>query len=232
MEELKGIGNLMKRSVISLFEAMEEKLSGYVAVANYRYMNLCVKAEEVSLLSVRVNVEGEEKNIEEVAQVSKKGDYQFVAIPNYPEDLLPLAQGIAMQHPEFKQEFDAENVEVGDGEGNPQTVKVKMLILTMPEVDDDRYDVLKKAVDAAYDECKVEMEAVVSQTKTQITPLLAGEEPADVKRVKDGIEKSEKTWAEHRDKFHNEKLKEVEEAHNKWKAKQAENMLNRIRSEE
>jgi hypothetical protein len=37
----------MKRSVISLFEAMEEKLSGYVAVANYRYMNLCVKAEEV-----------------------------------------------------------------------------------------------------------------------------------------------------------------------------------------
>jgi hypothetical protein len=62
--------------------------------------------------------------------------------------------------------------------------------------------------------------------------LLADEEPADVKRVKDGIEKSEKTWAEHRDKFHNEKLKEVEEAHNKWKAKQAENMLNRIRSEE
>ena len=53
-----------------------------------------------------------------------------------------------------------------------------------------------------------------------------------MKRVKDGIEKSEKTWAEHRDKFHNEKLKEVEEAHNKWKAKQAENMLNRIRSEE
>ena len=160
--------------------------------------------------------------------MSKKGDYQFVAIPNYSEDLMPLAQGIAMQHPEFKQEFDAENVEVGDGEGNPQTVKVKMLILTMPEVDDDRYDVLKKAVDAAYDECKVDMEAIVSQTKTQITPLLAGEEPADVKRVKDGIDKAEKTWNDRCENFHNEKLKEIEEAHNKWKAKQAEKMLDRI----
>ncbi len=218
----------MKRSIISLYEAMEDKLSGYVSIANYRYMNLCVKAEEVSLLSVRVNIEGEEKNIEDVAQVSKKGDYQFVAIPNYSEDLMPLAQGIAMQHPEFKQEFDAENVEVGDGEGNPQTVKVKMLILTMPEVDDDRYDVLKKAVDAAYDECKVDMEAIVSQTKTQITPLLAGEEPADVKRVKDGIDKAEKTWNDRCENFHNEKLKEIEEAHNKWKAKQAEKMLDRI----
>ena len=218
----------MKRSIISLYEAMEDKLSGYVSIANYRYMNLCVKAEEVSLLSVRVNIEGEEKNIEDVAQVSKKGDYQFVAIPNYSEDLMLLAQGIAMQHPEFKQEFDAENVEVGDGEGNPQTVKVKMLILTMPEVDDDRYDVLKKAVDAAYDECKVDMEAIVSQTKTQITPLLAGEEPADVKRVKDGIDKAEKTWNDRCENFHNEKLKEIEEAHNKWKAKQAEKMLDRI----
>ena len=218
----------MKRSIISLYEAMEDKLSGYVSIANYRYMNLCVKAEEVSLLSVRVNIEGEEKNIEDVAQVSKKVDYQFVAIPNYSEDLMPLAQGIAMQHPEFKQEFDAENVEVGDGEGNPQTVKVKMLILTMPEVDDDRYDVLKKAVDAAYDECKVDMEAIVSQTKTQITPLLAGEEPADVKRVKDGIDKAEKTWNDRCENFHNEKLKEIEEAHNKWKAKQAEKMLDRI----
>ena len=103
-----------------------------------------------------------------------------------------------------------------------------MLILTMPEVDDDRYDVLKKAVDAAYDECKVDMEAIVSQTKTQITPLLAGEEPADVKRVKDGIDKAEKTWNDRCENFHNEKLKEIEEAHNKWKAKQAEKMLDRI----
>lgn len=221
----------MKRSIISLYEAMDEKLSGYVAVANYRYMNLCVKAEEVSLLSVRVNIEGEEKNIEEVAQVSKKGDYQFVAIPNYPEDLLPLAQGIAVQHPEFKQDFDAENVEVGDGEGNLQQVKVKMLILTMPEVDDDRYDVLKKAVDAAYDECKVDMQTVISQTRTELTPLLVDEEPSDVKRVKEAIDKSEKTWNGHRDKFHNEKLKEIEEAHNKWKAKQAEKMLNHIKNE-
>lgn len=220
----------MKRSIVSLYEAMEDKLSGYVSIANYRYMNLCVKAEEVSLLSVRVNIDGEEKNIEEVAQVSKKGDYQFIAVPNFQEDLLPLAEGIAMQYPEFKQDFDIEMVDVKDGEGNPHSVKVKYLLLTMPEVNDERYDVLKTSADAVYNECKTDMEAIVSQTKAQLTPLLADEEPGDVKRVKDSVDKAEKTWGGHRETFHNEKLKEIEEAHNRWKAKQAEKMLNRLQS--
>ena len=218
----------MKRSIISLYEAMEDKLSGYVSIANYRYMNLCVKAEEVSLLSVRVNIEGEEKNIEDVAQVSKKGDYQFVAIPNYSEDLMPLAGGIAMQHPEFKQDFDVEVVDIKDSEGNPHSVKVKYLLLTMPEVNDDRYDVLKKAVDAAYNECKADMKAVVADTKARLKPQLADEEPDDVKHVNDCVDKAEKTWNDRCENFHNEKLKEIEEAHNKWKAKQAEKMLDRI----
>jgi hypothetical protein len=160
--------------------------------------------------------------------VSKKGDYQFVAIPNYSEDLMPLAGGIAMQHPEFKQDFDVEVVDIKDSEGNPRSVKVKYLLLTMPEVNDDRYDVLKKAVDAAYNECKADMKAVVSDTKARLKPQLADEEPDDVKHVNDSVDKAEKTWNDRCENFHNEKLKEIEEAHNKWKAKQAEKMLDRI----
>jgi hypothetical protein len=46
--------------------------------------------------------------------------------------------------------------------------------------------------------------------------------------VNDSVDKAEKTWNDRCENFHNEKLKEIEEAHNKWKAKQAEKMLDRI----
>ena len=63
---------------------MEGKLSGYVAQLNYRFMNLCVKAEPMSLLSARFNIQGEEKSIEDVAMVSKKGDYYYLASDGTP----------------------------------------------------------------------------------------------------------------------------------------------------
>ena len=42
----------MRRAVVKEFEQLGEKLSNYNAIFAYRLMNLCVKAEEVSLLPV------------------------------------------------------------------------------------------------------------------------------------------------------------------------------------
>jgi hypothetical protein len=218
----------MKRSVINKFEAMENTLSGYVAQATYRYMNLCVKAEAVSLLSARFNIQGEEKTIEQVAQVAKKGDYQFMAVPKFDEDMTPLAVGIALKHPEFKQEYGQKSVDVYDDQGNRQTVKVNYLLLTMPEVDDSRYKVLKAAVDEAYNECKAKMEAVLEVSKPEFELLMKGEDKQDIDRMKKAFEKSKKTWGDHRDKLYKEKKQEIEDAHDKWVAQQAEERLNRI----
>ena len=212
----------MKRSVINKFEMMEGKLSGYVAQLNFRFMNLCVKAEPMSLLSARFNIQGEEKPIEDVAQVSKKGDYQFMAIPNFEDDMAPLAVGIALKHPEFKQEYGEETVNVVDEQGDPQSVKVKYLLLTMPEVDNNRYDALKTAVDAAYNQCKTQMKAVVERAEPEIALLQEGEDQQDIDRVKKAVERLKKSYIEQRDKLYDEKIKEIEEAHENWQINQVE----------
>ena len=217
----------MKRSVINKFEMMEGKLSGYVAQLNYRFMNLCVKAEPMSLLSARFNIQGEEKPIEDVAQVSKKGDYQFMAIPNFEDDMAPLAVGIALKHPEFKQEYGEETVNVVDEQGNPQSVKVKYLLLTMPEVDNNRYDALKTAVDAAYNQCKTQMKAVVERAEPEIALLQEGEDQQDIDRVKKAVERLKKSYNEQRDKLYDDKIKEIDEAHENWQINQVEKRRNR-----
>ena len=221
----------MKRSVINKFGMMESKLSGYVAQLNFRFMNLCVKAEPMSLLSARFNIQGEEKQIEDVAQVSKKGDYQFMAIPNFEDDMAPLAVGIALKHPEFKQEYGEETVNVVDEQGDPQSVKVKYLLLTMPEVDDNRYDALKTAVDAAYNQCKTQMEAVVQRAEPEIALLQEGEDQQDIDRVKAAIERLKKSYNDQREKLYDEKMKEIEEGHENWLIKQSEVRISRRRTE-
>ena len=212
----------MKRSVINKFEMMEGKLSGYVAQLNFRFMNLCVKAEPMSLLSARFNIQGEEKPIEDVAQVSKKGDYQFMAIPNFEDDMAPLAVGIALKHPEFKQEYGEETVNVVDEQGDPQSVKVKYLLLTMPEVDNNRYEALKTAVDAAYNQCKTQMKAVVERAEPEMALLQEGEDQQDIDRVKKAVERLKKSYIEQRDKLYDEKIKEIDEAHENWQINQVE----------
>ena len=197
-------------------------MSGYVAQLNFRFMNLCVKAEPMSLLSARFNIQGEEKPIEDVAQVSKKGDYQFMAIPNFEDDMAPLAVGIALKHPEFKQEYGEETVNVVDEQGNPQSVKVKYLLLTMPEVDNNRYDALKTAVDAAYNQCKTQMKAVVERAEPEIALLQEGEDQQDIDRVKKAVERLKKSYIEQRDKLYDEKIKEIDEAHENWQINQVE----------
>jgi hypothetical protein len=221
----------MKRSAINKFGMMESKLSGYVAQLNYRFMNLCVKAEPMSLLSARFNIQGEEKQIEDVAQVSKKGDYQFMAIPNFEDDMAPLAVGIALKHPEFKQEYGEETVNVVDEQGDPQSVRVKYLLLTMPEVDNNRYDALKTAVDAAYNQCKAQMETVAQRAEPEIALLLEGEDQQDIDRVKTAVERLKKSYSEQRDKLYDEKMKEIEEGHENWLIKQSEVRISRRRTE-
>ena len=218
----------MKRSVINKFGMMESKLSGYVAQLNFRFMNLCVKAEPMSLLSARFNIQGEEKPIEDVAQVSKKGDYQFMAIPNFEDDMAPLAVGIALKHPEFKQEYGEETVNVVDEQGNPQSVKVKYLLLTMPEVDNNRYDVLKESVKTLYDQCMTEIEKVKAKytqilaDKTSELPKKEADEATDqLKKLTDQYDDICKTY---RDK----KVEEIEISHQVWLADEAEKRLNRI----
>lgn len=221
----------MRRSIIKEFDQLGESLSNQSAQFAYRMKNLCVKAEEVALLPVEILIEGEFQKLESCATIGKKDDYSFMVFPNYEEDLGTMAKGIFRVHPEFKQKIESMQVDSVDEAGKNKSMDVHYILLTMPEVDDDRYDVLKDGVKVCYEECKARMEVLNRKADAKFAELTIGDTDEDVKKLKAAREKLNEQWYGHRDKLYNEKLQEIEEAHNKWLAERGEEERKRMEDE-
>lgn len=221
----------MRRATIREFDSLGEKYTNYIGIMDFRFRNLCIKSDPMALLSVKVLIEGELQNIEQCADVGKDNDYQFMVFPKYEEDLGQIAKGILEVHSEFKVEGKTMPVESVDENGNDQTVDVKYLLLTMPVVNDDRYKVLKDGVDAIYQDCKIQMESANNISKAKFAELAPGETKEDLDKLDKELKRLNKQWNEQRDKIHQAKLDDIEEAHNKWLAEQAEQMQQRTEQE-
>ena len=219
----------MKRETIKEFDMLGDALSTLNAQFSYRLMNLCVKAEPVSLLSIEAMIEGEPQKLEKCARIGKEDDYSFQIFPNYDGDIPALAKAIFMDHPEFKQEMRTMQVDISEDESKPDMQDVYYIQVTMPEVDDNRYDVLKNGVKGLYEENKAQMEAVSAKYDAKLATLLDSESPEDAKKVKEARDKQTKTWYEQRDKIYNDKLQEIEDAHEKWQHQQKSNKINRLK---
>lgn len=208
----------MKRSIMNQLTRLSEQQQGYVAGMTFRYMNLCVKAEVASLLPIQVVVEGKENHIEDVAFVGQKeeDEYSLYIFPRFDDDMYAIAQGIKMRHPEFKQEIETRKVDPGDGSEH----EVKYLRVIMPEVDDNRHDALKQAVDTFYQKCKGEMEEAQMNAKAQMAVLGADESPLIMDEVKKNMDEINDTWNKQREKLHEDKVKEIEDAYADWMAGQ------------
>ena len=201
----------MKREIIKEFDMLGDALS-----------------TPVSLLSIEAMIEGEPQKLEECARIGKEDDYSFQIFPNYDDDISALAKAIFMEHPEFKQEMRTMQVDISEDESKPDMQDVYYIQVTMPEVDDNRYDVLKNGVKAFYEENKAQMEAVSAKYDAKFATLLDGESPEDVKKVKEARDKQTKTWYEQRDKIYNDKLQEIEDGHQKWLNNQKKERINRL----
>ena len=206
----------MRRATIMEYDKLADKLSKYVGQMNFRFMDLCVKAEPGALLNVKVFVEGEFLKLEDCAKIAKPDDFNFMLIPQYDEDLIPIQKAVLYVHPEFKMKVDTLQVDTVDNNGKKQNHDVRYLLATMPEVDNDRYDVLKNAAKVIYDECKAYMETANNTSKAKFAALAPGETPDDLDNLNDALKKLNKNWGTQRDKLYEKKLKEIEEAHDKW----------------
>ena len=209
----------MKRAIINQLGQLSEQLKAYVGALNYRYLNLCVKAEEVSLLPIQVPIEDEFKNLEDVAYAGKRtgDDYSLYIVPKIQDDMRDIQQAVMKFHPEFIQEVQKEKVNAGEDGGEQE---VQLLRLKMPEVNDDRYDVLKQGANTFYDMCKADMEKARMEADMQFAALGIDEKPEDMDKVKKGVDETCDRWTKKRDQLHDEKLKEIEDAHNDWLTKQ------------
>lgn len=222
----------MKRETIKEFDKLGEALSTLNAQFAYRLMNLCVKAEPVSLLSIEAMIEGESQHLEKCAKIGLEDEYTFQIFPNYSGDIPVVAQAIFKEHPEFKQEMKTMKVNASVDENKPDPQDVPYIQLTMPEVDDERYDVLKNGVNAIYEANKAQMEAVTAKADAKFAELIVDESKKDIEQLKEARDKQTKTWYEQRDSIYNNKLKEIEEGHNKWLVKQARQKMVRHREEQ
>ena len=219
----------MRRSIKIIIGELDGKLTGHAALLNYRYMNLCVKAEPAALLSFTItDIEGNTYNIEEVADTLMPDDYSFEFVPKEMEMLPFIQAGIAEAHPEFKQEVI--KPEVDDHYFYPDTPEYdeeRHLVCTMPEVDDNRYDALKQSVKALYDERKVEMDKIKAEYTKTLAERTAELPKDEADEAKDKMEQLCNQYSEATKEFRNKKEQEIEEAHKEWELNQAEERLNR-----
>ena len=206
----------MKKSIETLIGEMKTKMSGYAVLLQYRYMNLCVKAEPAALLSISViNEEGEEADLESVASACLANEYQFEIYPNDSKMVFAISKGIKEAHPEFKIDVksDGSSEDSEDDQG-------QYLVCTMPEVNKDRHDNLIDGVGMLYDQCKAKLDANHTVYKTRLTTKLVGFPEEEVKEAEDMLEEIYQKHDEICLQFKTAKLKEIEEAYQRYLAEQ------------
>ena len=197
--------------VASAIAGLKEKLNAYVSLMNYRFINLCVKAEVGSLLPVTVTAD-KEYNLEDVAQIATPDEYQLDVYPKMTDYLQPIIDGIFDVHPEFKLEI--QQVEYSD---DP---KDKHLVYTMPEVNKDRYDLLTNTAKVFYEECNLEIDKECA-LHTASLPELAGKMPVeDLDEIKEVLEHTINEYHDKTKELYQEKLIEIEEAYQRYLANQ------------
>lgn len=206
----------MKRAVGQQLEQLKARLSGYVALLIYRYANLCIEANPLALLSAFVEIDGERKKLEDVAQVGVHETYHFAVCPIYEDDLFAIGKAIIQEHPEFKQEIKSFD---GFDEEDPAG---KFLFYTMPEVDKTRHDVMMEAVDGFYDECTEQMEKEQAECTAKLATLQVDSSPAEVEQVAEYVKKVMDTYKGLRDNNRDDKKAEIEKAYAEYQARQEE----------
>jgi ribosome recycling factor len=169
-----------------------------------------VKAQPLALLSAEIIDEEMGKlPIEKVAGVLMADEFHLKIVPFDPSYILPLCKAIKLEHPEFKQDLVVPDDSTDERERN--------LILTMPVVNKDRRDALLEAVDTLYDGCKAKMDKTCADYRLKLEKKIVVL-PTDDERneAKDALEAKIKTYQDMADLNKTEKVKEIEEAYQRY----------------
>ena len=208
----------MRKSIETLIDEMKTKMSGYAVLLQYRYMNLCVKAEPAALLSISViDEEGEESDLESVASACLANDYQFEIYPHESKMVFAISKGIKEAHPEFKIDIRTED----SGNGSEDENQDKFIVCMMPEVNKDRHDTLLDGVNTLYDQCKGKLDTNHTVYKSRLTAKLLGGSEEETKEAEDKLEEVYNKHDEICLQFKSDKIKEIEEAYQRYLTEQA-----------
>lgn len=199
-----------------MLEEAKGKMSGYVALVNYRYMNLCIKAEPASLLSITIELDGVTYNMEDVADVARPREDQLALYPkeNNAMVIFAICKGIKLTHPEFK--VEVKNVDEDEQDDEAE----KYILLTMPEVDENRRDLINEGVDTLQKACQAKLDKILNQYAGLFVTKLANAKPEEMDEAKDAIQE---LYDQHKDllnSFGEEKKAQAEAAYQRYMAQQ------------
>lgn len=201
--------------ILQLFNTADQKMSGYASLLDYRYKNLCIKAEPLSLIPVEVDVEGTMFKMEDVADCTISAWNQIMVIPKDEDLIVYIGHAIMQVHPEFKQKVTRHYFE--------QIRKdIKVILLTMPPVDKDYRDVLNTGTDTLYDQCKIYIDKVQSEISVEITMRMAGHPKDEIDEARKKISDLHEHYCKQVDGLHDEKKKEIEDAYQKYLKEQGQ----------
>ena len=213
----------MRKAIEILIGEMESKLGGYAALLNYHFMNLCVKAEPMALISISVrDNEGEVRNLEDVAFAMLADDYTFEIIPKDMSLLYAICKGMFNDHPELKQDVITPS---DDNRLFREDENEQHILCRVPEVNKDRHDFLMDAVKTLYDQCKVEVDKTNVAYSAKLIAKISGMSEEEIEEAKNKLEDSQQKYAKICDDYLAAKQKEIEDAYQRYldeqKAKKA-----------
>lgn len=186
----------------------KKMLDGYTGLLTCRLLNLCIKSHPVAMIPVTVELWGEDKAIEEVADVGIPDDDHITVFPKSQEFIFAIGKGVLEVHPEFQME--EKTMKVGNDD-------IHYLSFKMPKVDKNRRDILNTAVDAFYEETKAQYEKTRVTYSGKLLEKLkddqSGNESDNYKKL---FENEYKNNCEIAEQTINDKKKEIEEAYQRY----------------
>lgn len=204
----------MRKAIEILIGEMESKLGGYAALLNYHFMNLCVKAEPMALISISVrDNEGEVRNLEDVAFAMLVDDYTFEIIPKDMSLLYAICKGLFKDHPELKQDVITPS---DDNRLFREDENEQHILCRVPEVNKDRHDFLMDAVKTLYDQCKVEVDKTNVAYSAKLIAKISGMSEEEIEEAKNKLEDSQQIYAKICDDYLAAKQKEIEDAYQRY----------------
>lgn len=189
-----------------LLNEAKQKLSGYLGLFSYQLMNLCVKAEPASLLSIEIKEGKLTIGLEKIAEVGLADDYHFVIFPKERNMVAGIVKGIVKAHPEFKYEIKKIDPESSDEDEEADVY----LYISMPEVNKERRDFMNDAVDILYNDCKTKCDITYNKYLGEISAKLAVAPEAEKKEGKEQLEQLNDQVKEIMEGYKERKLKEIQ----------------------
>ena len=198
----------MNNYVITEIDDTQKKMSAYVTLLSYRYMNLCVKAELGALMPVNVYIGDDSYNIEDVANIYSPDDFQFAVYPKNENNQQAIIQGVYEAHPEFKMEMK------NDGGS--------YILYTMPVVDENRHDLLQNAIKGLYEECCGRIDAIHAESKARMLENLTkvGVSKAETDEALQALDDLRQKSMDMADHQLDQKQNEIDEALARYQAEQ------------